>query len=429
MSHRPLRIAMIHLSRFALDSRVQRQARALAERGDEVHLICLGERESLRVGAGAIHIHPVRARKPIGGAATYLREYANFTARALARVAALDLRHRFDIVQPHNMPDMVVAAALLPRLRGTPMVLDVHDTFPELYETKFPGPLHRMVARAVGLEERVCAAASSHLIVVTEQARERLQSRGVGVGKTSIVMNSPDERVFGPPRAPVPWPVQGPLRILYHGGLAPRFGVETLIRAVALLGAGVPGPEGAAAGTALGGPHSAEAPQVQLRVCGWGEDRDRLAALAQELAPGRIEIPREPVPFAHIPEELEKAHIGVVPPLHDAFTELLLPVKLLEYVHMGLPVVASRLPCMCDYFSDGEELRMFTPGDPHDLAAVLRELSLDPAGARQRAARATRRLPALAWEHQSAHYLALIDELAAGPARRRPRPVRLSTPH
>jgi glycosyltransferase involved in cell wall biosynthesis len=266
-----------------------------------------------------------------------------------------------------------------------------------------------MVARLVGLEERLCAAASSHLIVVTEQARQRLKSRRVGVGKTSIVMNSPDERVFGPPRPPVSWPLHGPLRVLYHGGLAPRFGVETLIRAVALLGEGMP--------------------RVQLRVCGWGEDRDRLAALAHELAPGRVEVPREPIPFARIPEELERAHIGVVPPLHDAFTELLLPVKLLEYVHMGLPVVASRLPCMGEYFSDGHALRMFTPGDSHDLAGVLRELSRDPAGARQRAARATLRLPALAWEHQSAHYLALIDELAAAPARRRPRPVRLSTPH
>jgi len=407
---RPLRVAMIHLSDFALDSRVQRQARALAERGDEVHLVCLGEHpRSMHVGAGWIHTHPVKGRKPIGGPGAYVREYANFIARALARLTLLDLRHRFDVVQPHNMPDAVVAAALLPRLRGAPIVLDVHDTFPELYETKFPGRLHRSVARLVGWEERICAAASSHLIVVTEQARRRLNARGVGTGRTTIVMNSPDERVFGPPRPPVRWPIEGPLRVLYHGGLAPRFGVETLIRAVGLLGE--------------------DAPAVHLRVCGWGEDRDRLAALARELAPGRVDVAREPVPFALIPGELERAHIGVVPPLHDPFTELLLPVKLLEYVHMGLPVVASRLPCMCDYFSDGEELRMFTPGDPHELAAVLRELSLDPTGARRRAARATRRLPAIAWERQREHYLALMDELAPAPVRPRARRAALSTPH
>jgi hypothetical protein len=41
-------------------------------------------------------------------------------------------------------------------------------------------------------------------------------------------MNSPDEQVFGPPRPPVRWPADGPLRVLYHGA-SRRAGVETLI--------------------------------------------------------------------------------------------------------------------------------------------------------------------------------------------------------
>lgn len=403
-SRRPLRVAMIHLSDFKLDSRVQREARALAERGDEVHMVCLGEQGSLKVGAGSIHLHPVNARKAAGGTGAYMRSYANFIARALAHVSALDLRERFDLVQAHNMPDLVVAAALLPRLRGTPLVLDIHDTFPELFATKFSYP---RAARVLGWEEWGCAALSSHVIVVTEQARKRLHARGVGVDKTTVVMNSPDEQVFGPPRPPAPWPLPGePLRILYHGGLAPRFGVQTLIRAVGQLGG----------------------PDVHLRVCGTGAERDSLAALAREVAPGRVDIAREPIPFARIPAELQRAHIGVVPTLHDSFTELLLPVKLLEYVHMGLPVVASRLPCIGEYFREDEDLRMFAPGDAHELAGALRELSRDPSGARERAGRAARRLPDIAWSHQRERYLALVDELVRAPARRHPRPVPLTTP-
>lgn len=413
MSRLPLRVAMIHLSDFVLDSRVQRHARALAERGDEVHLICIGERRQLRVGAGSIHVHPVNARKARGGAGTYIRSYSSFLARALARVSALDLRLRFDVVEAHNMPDLVVAAALVPRLRGTPVVLDVHDTFPELFATKFPNPRQRLAVRILELEEWGCAAFSSRVVAVTEQARKRLSTRGVGVEKTTVVMNSPDERVFGPPRPPVRWPLREPLRILYHGGLAPRFGVDTLIRAVGLLSEETSAMQ--------------QAPAVELRVCGSGEERERLAALAHELAPGRVDVAREPVPFERIPGELERAHIGVVPTLHDRFTELLLPVKLLEYVHMGLPVIASRLPCICDYFSEDEDLRMFTAGDPHELAAALRELSLDPSAARERAVRASARLQPIAWERQRDRYLALVDELAPAPATRRARPVPLST--
>ncbi len=288
------------------------------------------------------------------------------------------------------MPDLLTAAAVVPRLRGTPVILNVHDTFPELFATKYGrrpgGPLERLL---VG-EERLSAALATRVVTVTDQSRRRLESRGVGVGRTTVVMNSPDENVFGPPRPPVRWPADGPLRVLYHGGLAPRFGVETLIRAVARLRDSVP--------------------RLQVRICGSGEDRDRLAALAAKIDPARIDVAPEPVPFAEIPLELAAAHIGVVPTLHDRFTELLLPVKLLEYVHMGLPVVASRLPGIAGYFSE-RDLSVFAPGDPGDLARAIESVCADPAAASERAQRATERLAEIAWERQRARYLALVDEL------------------
>ena len=302
----------------------------------------------------------------------------------------LDRRKRFDLVEVHNMPDILTAAALGPRLRGVPVILNVHDTFPELFATKYGWHENHMLVRALKLEERLSAALATRVITVTDQARRCLEQRGVGVGRSSVIMNSPDELVFGPPRAPVRWPDTGPLRVLYHGGLAPRFGVETLIRAFGRLRTSVP--------------------RLELRVCGSGEDRDRLAALAADIDAERIDVAAEPVPFAQIPAELEAAHIGVVPTLHDRFTELLLPVKLLEYVHMGLPIVASRLPGIGGYFSE-RELCEFRAGDPEDLARAIESLCADPASARARAEGATLCLRDIAWEHQRERYLGLVDEL------------------
>jgi glycosyltransferase involved in cell wall biosynthesis len=389
---------MIHLSDFSLDSRIQRQARALASRGDEVDLLCVGEREVLAVGEGLIRTHPLTVAKPQGGGGSYVRGYSQFLLRALMRLTALDLRKRFDLIEVHNMPDILTAAALGPRLRGVPVILNVHDTFPELFATKYGWPEDHRLVRLLQREERLSAALATRVITVTEQARCCLEERGVGVGCSSVIMNSPDERVFGPPRSPVYLPDAGPLRVLYHGGLAPRFGVETLIRAFGRLRTSVP--------------------RVELRVCGSGEDRDRLAALAAEIDPERIDVAAEPVPFARIPDELEAAHIGVVPTLHDRFTELLLPVKLLEYAHMGLPIVASRLPGIGGYFSE-RELCEFTAGDPEDLARAIEEICVDPRSARVRAQRATLCLRDIAWEHQRERYLNLVDELVGrgiGPA-------------
>jgi len=385
-----LRVAMIHLSDFSLDSRIQRQARALAQRGDEVDLLCVGEREVIQVGDGLIRTHPLMAAKPQGGGRAYVRGYGEFLMRALWRLSTLDLRKRFDLVEAHNMPDILTAAALVPRLRGVPVILNVHDTFPELFATKYGWPQDHRLVRLLEREERLSAALATRVITVTDQARHCLEQRGVGVGRSSVIMNSPDERVFGPPREPVSWPQEGPLRVLYHGGLAPRFGVETLIRSFGHLRGTVP--------------------RLQLRVCGSGEDRDRLAALAQEIDGERIDVAAEPVPFERIPAELEAAHIGVVPTLHDRFTELLLPVKLLEYAHMGLPIVSSRLPGIGGYFSE-RELCEFKAGDPEDLARAIEEICADPASAHERATRATARLRDIAWEQQRERYLGLVDEL------------------
>jgi glycosyltransferase involved in cell wall biosynthesis len=389
---RRLRVAMVHLSDFRLDSRIQRQARALAERGDQVDLVCVGEREELCVGEGVIRVHPLGAEKAAGGAGSYLRDYAGFLARALHCVSRLDGEARFDLVEVHNMPDLLTLAALRPRSRGVPVILNMHDTFPELFSSKFARPPGGALERLLKYEERLSAALATRVIVVTDQARLRLEGRGVGVGRTTVVMNSPDEGVFGPPREPVEWPREGPLRVLYHGGLAPRFGVETVIRAFARLRESVP--------------------RLELRVCGSGEDRDRLAALASQIDPLRIDVAREPVPFERIPEELAASHIGVVPTLHDHFTELLLPVKLLEYVHMGLPVVASRLPGISSYFG-AQDLSEFQAGDERDLARAIESLCAEPAAARERAESATRKLAAITWQSQRARYLGLVDELVA----------------
>jgi glycosyltransferase involved in cell wall biosynthesis len=276
------------------------------------------------------------------------------------------------------------------------VILNMHDTFPELFSSKFGSAPGGAFERLLKVEERLSAALAMRIIVVTDQARLRVEGRGVGVGRTTVVMNSPDEGVFGPPREPVQWPSDGPLRVLYHGGLAPRFGVQSAIEAFAQLRESVP--------------------RLQLRVCGSGEDRDRLAALAAEIAPERIDVSPEPVPFQQIPAELAASHIGVVPTLHDHFTELLLPVKLLEYVHMGLPVVASRLPGIESYFGDGD-LTAFVPGDAHDLARAIESVCADPAAARERARSATRRLSTITWESQRARYLSLVDELVARDSR------------
>jgi len=381
---------MVHYSDFVVDSRIQRQARALAERGDRVDCVCLNDDVTFPVGNGEIALHRASADKPRGGARAYLSGNARFLTGAARKVSALDREEPFDIVEIHNMPDALVFAAWRPKLRGTPLILNFHDTFPELFATLFDrSPRHPLV-RAVRAEERISAALADGLVFVTPEARDLLASRGVGAERTEVVMNTPEERIFGERREPSAPSGGGELRVVYHGGLAERFGVETLVCAVAMLrGRGVP---------------------VRLEVLGSdAEAARRLAAFAAEEAPEGVHVAPEPTPVEEVPARLEEADLGVVPTLEDDFTEMLLPVKLLEYVHMGLPVVASRLPVIERYF--GDDVLFAEPGDAASFAAAIEGIRRAPETALERARGASQRLAEIEWRRQRKGYLELVDDL------------------
>jgi glycosyltransferase involved in cell wall biosynthesis len=381
---------MVHYSDFVVDSRIQRQARALAERGDRVDCVCLNDDEEIPVGSGTIALHRASAEKPRGGARAYLSGNARFLAGAARKVSELDREEPFDLVEIHNMPDALVFAAWRPKLRGTPLILNFHDTFPELFATLFDrSPGHPLV-RLVRAEERISAALADGLVFVTPEARDLLADRKVTAERTQVVMNTPDERVFGERRAPAAPPGDGELRIVYHGGLAGRFGVETLVKAVAML----------------------RGRDVAVRLDVYGADAEaaaKLAAMAAEHAPEGVHVAPRPTPVEEIPARLEEADLGVVPTLRDDFTEMLLPVKLLEYVHMGLPVVASRLPVIERYF--GDDVLLAEPGDPASFAAAIEGIRSAPDSTLARAHGASERLARIEWRRQREQYLQLVDGL------------------
>jgi glycosyltransferase involved in cell wall biosynthesis len=389
-AHTSLRVCMVHFSDFRVDSRIQRQARALAERGDEVDCVCLSDDADLPMGAGRVRLHNVRATKRRGGARAYLGSYTRFFSGAARAVTALDRRHSFDLVEVHNMPDFLTFAAARPKLRGAPLILNLHDTFPELFASLFGLADGHPLVRGVRLEERVSARAADALVFVTDEARELVASRGVA-RRAQVVMNSPDERLFGPRREPEPLPSSGPVRAVYHGGLAERFGVESLVHAFGRL--------------------AQSDPDLSLDVYGSdAPEAGEVAALAERVAPANVRVAPQPTPVDEIPARLSEAHIGVVPTLRDRFTELLLPVKLLECVHMGLPVVSSRLPVIESYFSE-REVRFFEPGSPESLAEAIGDVRRNPDEALWRARRASARLAGIEWSRQREAYLSLVDEL------------------
>ena len=132
------RILIIAYTAYARDGRVKRQAEALTGRGDSVDAICLADGEVADThGVNVIGILLPRYR----GASKidYLRSYLNFFSQAAALAIRRSLKERYDVVIACTMPDLAILSALPCRLFGSKLVLDVHDTMPELYLDKFGG--------------------------------------------------------------------------------------------------------------------------------------------------------------------------------------------------------------------------------------------------------------------------------------------------
>src|SRR5207249_1664702 len=129
----PKRVCEISGSYFMRDPRVRREAQALADAGWQVDVICLrAPNEPARseqprtTKGGAIRIHRVPLQHKRGSKLRYVLEYGTFFALASALLSLKHMRRRYDLVHIHNMPDALVFAAWLPKLTGTPIVLDMH---------------------------------------------------------------------------------------------------------------------------------------------------------------------------------------------------------------------------------------------------------------------------------------------------------------
>ena len=115
-------------------------------------------------------------------------------------------------------------------------------------------------------------------------------------------------------------------------------------------------------------------------------------------------------PIEEVIPDLESATVGVVPIVDDPFTKYMLPVKLLEYVALGMPVIASSTATIRAYFS--ESMLAFTqPGDAEALAGRIIELYKDPNRRRALTTEADKFTAEHNWPREKTRYYQLVDSM------------------
>jgi glycosyltransferase involved in cell wall biosynthesis len=348
------RAGMVVFSLYPYDPRPRRAAEALLKEGMEIDLICEGDEKSpKRETLNGLDILRIPIKHYRGGAISYAYQYSAFILISATILASRLFRRRYDLVYVHNMPDILILSALLPKLFGAKVILDQHDPMPELMQTIFNMEERSFGVRTIRLLERWSIARANLVITVNAACKRIFSMRSCDVEKIGVVMNSPDEELF-PYRAarsyPAPMPDQK-FVAMYHGSLVERNGLELAVDALARVHKTIPKAE-----LRIYGRSTPYLEQVMNKVRSLN-----LESNVRYLGSKRLEE------LAH---EIESCDVGIIPNQRNTFTDINTPTRIFEYLALGKPVIAPRTPGIQDYF-DSNSLLFFESGNSEDLAQQI----------------------------------------------------------
>lgn len=365
------------------DTRVRRQVAALETAGHEVVVLCAKAYSTESVWSKTKIFRTFTPRKKGGSMSRRLFEYLFFTAEAFIRVFFLSLTFRPSVVQVANMPDFLVVAALPAKLLcRSKIVFDLHDLMPELFNSKAnTGPL---LPKLMRWQEAIGIHLADTIITVNGVCVKILRARYPKINPL-MIPNAPDPKTFPrlPPRSELG--ASGKFRIGYHGTVARRWGVATLIKSMALLSkTGLP---------------------VTLDVWGGGEELVDMQELAKQLNVADIVQFHGQTKIDSLVMQLPSIDIAVVPYEPDPYAEIAFATKAFESALMGTPMVLADLAGLREQFSQ-DAVRFFKSGDEYDMAAQIKWLIEHPKEAIERARVAQEELMArFDWEKISATYV------------------------
>jgi glycosyltransferase involved in cell wall biosynthesis len=282
---------------------------------------------------------------------------------------------------------------------GIPLLTHPQATYKTIYEVnalpsiELPMVYTRLAPRTLAkirAQEEHCLTNADHIIVPAATTQAKLLSMGVAAERISLLPNGaelppPTER---PPRAPARY-------LLYFGALQPWQGIETLLRAFALL---------------------ADFPDLWLVICSSNPPRvakpyrklaerlgiaERLLWFFQlseaELAPWREHALLSLAPLTESPRNLEQGCC---------------PLKILESMASGVPVIASDLPAVRELLRDNIDGMLVQPDRPAAFARAVRILLEYPERIREMGTNARQHVASeLRWQQTTTKLAALYQRI------------------
>lgn len=394
VTHKPRRarrVCLITYSFYERDTRVLRYGEALAQRGDEVEVLSLRSsaavpREEIVHGCRVVRLQERAINEKSPGA--FLLRLGRFLWQSQRWVSRNHALRPFDLIHVHNVPDFLVFAGWRAKLSGAKILLDIHDIVPELFSSKFNAKPNSMTIRLLRQMEWLSAKFADHVILANHLWLETYTKRSAPPHKVTVLINYVDREVFYPRRRTR---ADDRKIVIFPGSLQWHQGLDVAVRAFPKVVSEIPGAE--------------------LHIYGEGQAKPDLIRLAASLGlNGHVKFFGF-VPASEIASVMAEADLGVVPKRADSFGNEAFSTKILEFMSLGIPVVASSTKIDRYYFNDSL-LRFFPSGDSDGLAGEIVQLLRQPGLRRELAARAAEYAELNSWSRRRNDYYTLVDRLA-----------------
>lgn len=298
---------------------LMRWANAFVERGHDVHLAT--QHVPINGFSSAVHMHAMPHRGGLG----YMLNRPRL--RRLIRSIAPD------VVNAHYASGYGTLAVRA----GVPLVLNVWGS--DVYEFPDSGPLQRWLLRR-NLKR------ADQVVSTSEVMAKRTVSVCPQVRNIKVVPFGVDMERFAPSDSQHEALVIGTVKTL-----APKYGIDTLVRAFAEV--------------------VASHPQARLRIVGGGPQEGELKRLSVDLGITSYVDFVGPVPHERVPDELRR--IDIYAALSRADSESF-GVAVIEASACGLPVVVSEVGGLPEVVEAGVTGLVVPRDDAHAAAAALRRL-------------------------------------------------------
>jgi colanic acid biosynthesis glycosyl transferase WcaI len=246
--------------------------------------------------------------------------YASFAASTL--FYGLFIAKRADVMYAYHPPLTVgIAASLLRWLRGTPLVYDIQDMWPDTLRAT--GMLNN--PRALALVGRVCDwvyRSVDQIVVLSPGFKRLLVQRHVPESKIEVIFNWADEPALTSPVGSLPasFPRDDRFKIVFAGNMGKAQSLDAVLDAALLL--------------------QGRGSLVCFVMLGGGVEVGRLKARTQELGLTNV-VFMPAVPMAEVGTILVAADALLVHLRKDPLFEITIPSKTQAYMVVGKPLLMA----------------------------------------------------------------------------------------